>query len=499
MNEKASLWERVWIPRFRALKKPDAYLYILAGVLTMIGLWLPPLNFLFYIGLMYPLYRSVQRQLTDYGLFYYFIPYSLVLGIGVWNEIFPWYTGILLALTLPDLFARLGMKGRQCFKSVIGDYIALPLLIYLFDFGMQKLPLLRQIHMIPLLSVIYNHTAVLSTASFFGPHLTLFFVLLFLSILSALVFDILKNLPGRNKVHMAIILTGLLILFIIPNFVGRSQPKASKPVTVAAVQGMVLPTGYFEQDYEALSANLLEGYNKIIGQEKADVFVFPESLTGMYDSSKDFDQPFLQSIRNYAKKKNAYIACWVNESNYRTESEDSKYSSCIFLNPEVVVGVTRKRYLVPFSEDSRFQPGIDFEVYETPYGRMGISICYDTNFDTVERLKKNGAQMILAPFNDTGFGEIYKNIHRYYPVIKAISCNVPVVQANTDGISSLILSNGYVVKELGSGQTGIISHTFDLSDSFSGYMRFGRIIETVVFVLAILLLVYRRKNKATDQ
>ncbi|HBN84471.1 MAG TPA: hypothetical protein DDZ89_11555, partial [Clostridiales bacterium] len=164
MNEKASLWERVWIPRFRALKKPDAYLYILAGVLTMIGLWLPPLNFLFYIGLMYPLYRSVQRQLTDYGLFYYFIPYSLVLGIGVWNEIFPWYTGILLALTLPDLFARLGMKGRQCFKSVIGDYIALPLLIYLFDFGMQKLPLLRQIHMIPLLSVIYNHTAVLSTA-----------------------------------------------------------------------------------------------------------------------------------------------------------------------------------------------------------------------------------------------------------------------------------------------------------------------------------------------
>ena len=241
---KESLWERVWIPRFRALKKPDAYLYLLAGTFTVIGIGLPVLNFLFYFGLFYLMFRSYQRQLLDYGLFYFFIPYCLVLGIGVWNPVFPRYTGILLALTLPDLFARLGMKGRKCFSSKIGDFVALPLLIYLFDYGVHKLPLLRKIHMIPLLSAIKNHNVVLSIASFLGPHLTLLFLLLFLSVLSAFLLEFVKGGSAKNKTRYVFVLTMMLALFILPNFLGTSRKDAQHDVTVAAVHGKVLPSGY---------------------------------------------------------------------------------------------------------------------------------------------------------------------------------------------------------------------------------------------------------------
>jgi len=212
--------------------------------------------------------------------------------------------------------------------------------------------------------------------------------------------------------------------------------------------------------------------------------------------------------------------------------------SILLVSDSGIVGKSRKRNLTPFSETDRYSPGKEYYIIQVNFGNdyrnieysnseynnskynnskynnskygnseygnseygknecdrtdisIGVSICYDTNYDTVEKLKSNGAHLILAPFNDSGFGSIFHNIHRYYPVIKAIQCNIPIAVSNYDGISQIIGSDGNIIKELGFSDTGIITHTYCINNNAdcnkSLYLLFGQYMELGVFIFAIL-------------
>lgn len=156
------------------------------------------------------------------------------------------------------------------------------------------------------------------------------------------------------------------------------------------------------------------------------------------------------------------------------------------LDGEQVYGLTAKRNLVPFSETSRFSAGKRYDVYETPLGRLGLSICYDLQGPTIERLKQNGATLILAPFNDSGFGAQYHQIHRAEAALRAAECAVPIAMANEDGISQLVDAQGRVIRELGYKDRGVISIELVLIDRVSPYLMFGRHFATAAAILTSL-------------
>lgn len=150
-----------------------------------------------------------------------------------------------------------------------------------------------------------------------------------------------------------------------------------------------------------------------------------------------------------------------------------------------IIGITRKRNLVPFTESKKYSKGEDYDVYDLGIGKVGISICYDINARTVERLKENGARVILAAFNDSGFGEVYHNIHGYYPVIKAAEYFIPIVVANEDGISQIINSSGKILDELMYEDKGAISYKIDIGDTLSIYLIIGQYLEWFLFIILI--------------
>lgn len=162
------------------------------------------------------------------------------------------------------------------------------------------------------------------------------------------------------------------------------------------------------------------------------------------------------------------------------------------LNDGKIVGISRKRNLVPFSESRNYSKGKDYDVYETQFGKIGVSICYDINAKTVEQLKNNGAQIILAPFNDSGFDFIYHNIHRYFPVMKAAECAVPIVVSNEDGISQIIDHNGRIIAELGYGKKGSIAQNIEIKNVKSFYLLFGRYLEWTLFLGIVFMAIMNR-------
>ncbi|MGB4381140.1 MAG: nitrilase-related carbon-nitrogen hydrolase, partial [Bacillota bacterium] len=203
---------------------------------------------------------------------------------------------------------------------------------------------------------------------------------------------------------------------------------------------------------------------------------------GIYDTENKVDQAFRNNIIDASKRLGDLTLFTVTEGNSVTKSKDERFISALLLNDGEIEGISRKRNLVPLSETRDYSKGKDYDVYETRFGKIGVSICYDMNANTVERLKNNGAQMILAPFNDSGFDFIYHNIHRYFPVMKAAECAVPIVVANEDGISQIIDHNGRIIAELGYGEKGSITQNIEVMNAKSLYLLFGRYIEWILFL-----------------
>jgi predicted amidohydrolase len=76
------------------------------------------------------------------------------------------------------------------------------------------------------------------------------------------------------------------------------------------------------------------------------------------------------------------------------------YNSSALIGPDGLVGVYRKVHLF-FREKELFQPGnLGFPVFDLPFGRVGMQVCYDIFFpESARSLVLGGAQLILSPGN----------------------------------------------------------------------------------------------------
>ena len=68
------------------------------------------------------------------------------------------------------------------------------------------------------------------------------------------------------------------------------------------------------------------------------------------------------------------------------------------ITPEGRVGVQDKHIMTPFERDWNITAGAALRVFETALGRIGIAICYDSEFPLLVRAQAEaGAEVILVP------------------------------------------------------------------------------------------------------
>ena len=84
------------------------------------------------------------------------------------------------------------------------------------------------------------------------------------------------------------------------------------------------------------------------------------------------------------------------------------YNSAVLLGPDgEIVGVAEKTHLTRIErEDMGITPGDDYPVFELPWCKVGIMICYDGHFPEVARiLALRGAEIIFFPALQRRLGE----------------------------------------------------------------------------------------------
>lgn len=68
------------------------------------------------------------------------------------------------------------------------------------------------------------------------------------------------------------------------------------------------------------------------------------------------------------------------------------------VTPDGRIGLQEKLIMTPFERDWGVQPGEGLRVFETALGRIGITICYDSEFPlTVRAQAEAGAELVLIP------------------------------------------------------------------------------------------------------
>jgi predicted amidohydrolase len=177
------------------------------------------------------------------------------------------------------------------------------------------------------------------------------------------------------------------------------------------LEGQMSSTNIACAQIDCVLGNPKTNLNKIISslrsaaQREAQLVMFPEcALTGYAYNSLDeaipfaepIDGPSAAALTEVCRDTATYAVVGFIEA-----AADKFYNAAMLVGPDGVVGSYRKVHL-PFIGIDRFlTPGDrQFEVFELPFGKIGLNICYDISFPEAARvLKLKGAELIALITN----------------------------------------------------------------------------------------------------
>jgi len=132
---------------------------------------------------------------------------------------------------------------------------------------------------------------------------------------------------------------------------------------------------------------------KAVREAKADLVLFPELyLTGymIRDEVARLAQPLtgpaVRAVKAVAKERRATIICGMPTLDEHVRGQI--HNSCVVATPDGALAAYHKAYLPtfgPFEERIYYTPGREIVVAQAPFGRIGLTICYDLFFPELAR------------------------------------------------------------------------------------------------------------------
>ena len=184
------------------------------------------------------------------------------------------------------------------------------------------------------------------------------------------------------------------------------------PSSGATVRVAIMQIGYetvFEPHGRCLEDNcqLLSEYLAEAGKRGADLAIAPECWcsVGMPEENRDpavlaeeipGSGPLYRMFSDQARRFEMHVLGWSYE-----RDNGRIYNTAFILGPDgAFLGKYRKTHPVPIEETVRagISPGEELPVFDLPFGRVGIMICFDDKFPEVSRiLSVKGARLICFP------------------------------------------------------------------------------------------------------
>ncbi|MDB9438170.1 apolipoprotein N-acyltransferase [Dolichospermum lemmermannii CS-548] len=300
----------------------------------------------------------------------------------------------------------------------------------------------------------------------------------------------------RNTIYLA------FSLFIIAHLIGfilYSQPLtegASTAIKIGVIQGnipnkiKVLPEGL----RRAITA-YTEGYLSLTNQgvqavltPEASIPIFSRSLT---------QTPLLAAIQK--KGVIAWIGAFGEQGNSYTNSLFT-----VLGNGEVTSRYDKSK-LVPLGEYIPFEnilggiiqrlspleahqvPGKAKQIFNTPFGRVIIGICYESAFAENFRYQASmGGKFMLSSSNDAHYTAAMANQHHAQDIMRAIETDRWAVRATNTGYSAFINPHGQTLWKSAYNTYETHAETIYPRQTQTLYVRWGDWLTPLLLVLGVL-------------
>ncbi len=212
----------------------------------------------------------------------------------------------------------------------------------------------------------------------------------------------------------------------------------------------------------------------------ANLLMLPELHLQGYRADERFAElaetipgPSSERLAEAAKAAKMFVV--MGMARKQEEYPYSVYNSLCFVGPEGHIGHYDKIFLGtfhPYTEGVYFAPGRRAPVFNTPFGRASLQICYDSSFPELTRhYALQGSEInIVISAGPSGFSENWATSIKQRAtenIMWTFYCNTVGTQKDSDffGGSKIVSPDGRVIAEAAFGEEDFLVATIDLDEA----------------------------------
>jgi predicted amidohydrolase len=243
-------------------------------------------------------------------------------------------------------------------------------------------------------------------------------------------------------------------------------------IRVASLQYYIRPVESFEQFRDQVVSLV-----QTAADYRTQLVVFPEYFTCQLLTLGDVKQPITEQIRRLADQVPRYREVLAEQARRHGVyivggsipllRNGAVYNCSFVFSPGGHVGEQAKLHTTRWeTEDWQIAQGERLRIFETPWGKMAVNICYDVEFPEIARVAaREGAEILVVPSctdDRQGFLRV-----RYCAQARAIENQMYVVHSGTVGSLPMVPA-----VSLNYGQASILTPS-DFSFSRDGILAEG--------------------------
>jgi len=231
----------------------------------------------------------------------------------------------------------------------------------------------------------------------------------------------------------------------------KQSDTVTPKVRICAAQYEVRPISSWEQFEKQVTF-----FVTTASEYNCNFLLFPELFTvqlmSMFDQKMQpleamrklaaYHEQYLEMFTRFAKQTGIYIFA----GSHPVLADQRLTNVAHLFSPEGNVYTQDKLHITPDERNEYgFEPGSGLKLFETPFGRVAIQVCYDIEFPEVSRLLAlAGADLIMVPFC-TDDRQAYQRV-RYTAQARAVENWIYLVLAGTvgnlPGVTSFLINYG---------------------------------------------------------
>jgi len=291
----------------------------------------------------------------------------------------------------------------------------------------------------------------------------------------------------RRFVPVAVVGSIVLVAVGSGSVMTRSAGSLLGTVKAAVIQGNLPQNLDITPQYLAAAYYRYAGLTARAADRGADFVVWPETTIPVRIDS-GWDRLLSRVARGCGV--GCIIGAWDGS---KDPTEIREYNTAFFYDKTGRrLGVYHKVQLVPYGEYVPLRkqmpwvrrygirpvdvlPGNSYNLVQTDFGKVGVSICFESLFPAISRNEvRSGADMLVVMTNDSWFLRTQAaRGHLMMSKLRAAENRHYVIRAAATGISTIIDPYGRSLGEVGLYETGILTANISAIQAQTPYTRVG--------------------------